>query len=147
MFEFVYWHWWILAAILIIIETLLPGHIFLWIGISAALVGLLKLLFVGMHIEIQLLLFAIFSVASVWGWKQYCKLHPKQEVAPSLNEPGNRHIGKIIVLETPIVQHHGQVRINDVLWKVVGDDRPTGTKVKVVKLENTNTLRVEILPL
>ena len=144
MFELVYWHWWILAAVLIIVETIVPGQFFLWVGISAALVGSL-MLFVGISIEVQLLLFAVFSIAMVWIWKHYCKLHPKPEAAPSLNEPGNRHVGKVIVLEEAIKDHKGKIKINDVLWNVVGDDCPAGTKVKVVKLENTNTLRVEVI--
>ena len=34
-----YWHWWILAAVLIIFEVFAPGAFFLWLGIAAAALG------------------------------------------------------------------------------------------------------------
>ena len=40
----VFWHWWILAGILLIIELSSPVFYFLWMGIAAGLVGLLLLL-------------------------------------------------------------------------------------------------------
>ena len=34
-----FWHWWVAAIGLIVVETLAPGAIFLWLGVSAAVVG------------------------------------------------------------------------------------------------------------
>ena len=34
-----YWHWWILAAALIILEVFAPGAFFLWLGMAAGAVG------------------------------------------------------------------------------------------------------------
>ena len=34
-----HWHWWILAVALVVLEAFAPGTFFLWMGISAAVVG------------------------------------------------------------------------------------------------------------
>ena len=34
-----YWHWWILAGILLIIEISAPSFFFLWLAIAAAALG------------------------------------------------------------------------------------------------------------
>jgi|GEM_PF-5817256 len=33
--DFVYWHWWLFAVVLFIIEVVVPGTFFLWMGVSA----------------------------------------------------------------------------------------------------------------
>ena len=38
-----FWHWWVLAALLIAIEVLAPSAVFLWPGVAAAIVGLVLL--------------------------------------------------------------------------------------------------------
>ena len=63
--EIVFWNWWVFALVLIIVEVLVAGTFFLWMGISAALVGLVLFLFPGLGWEMQLSLFAFFSVISI----------------------------------------------------------------------------------
>ena len=38
-----FWHWWVLAALLMAIEVFAPTTVFLWTGISAATVGFVVL--------------------------------------------------------------------------------------------------------
>ena len=38
-----YWHWWILAGILLIIEVAAPSFFFLWLSIAAGITGLVLL--------------------------------------------------------------------------------------------------------
>ncbi len=38
-----YWHWWILAGILLIIEVSAPSFFFLWLTIAAAITGFVLL--------------------------------------------------------------------------------------------------------
>ena len=35
----VHWTWWIIAVVLIILEVSAPGTFFLWMGVSAGVVG------------------------------------------------------------------------------------------------------------
>ena len=41
----VFWHWWILAGMLLILELTSPVFFFLWLAFSAAAVGFLLLVF------------------------------------------------------------------------------------------------------
>ena len=61
----VFWHWWILAGVLLIIELLLPAFFFLWLGIAAAATGLIILVFPDAPMESQLVLFAVLSIVAV----------------------------------------------------------------------------------
>lgn len=126
-----YWHWWVLAVILIILEIVSPAVFFLWLGISAALVGLLLLLMPSMGWELQMLLFSVFSVASIALWRNYLKSHPTESDQPSLNRRGEQYVGRTFTLDGPVVNGFGKIRVDDTTWKVAGGDCPAGTKVRV----------------
>ncbi len=126
-----YWHWWVLGVLLIILEILSPAIFFLWMGISAGVVGLLLLLLPAMGWETQILLFAAFSVASIVIWRQYLKLHPIKSDQPRLNRRGEQYVGRKFTLDEPIVNGQGKIKVDDSIWKITGDDCPAGTKVQV----------------
>ena len=60
-----FWHWWIFATVLIIVEVFAPGAIFMWMGVAAGVVGFGLLLLPDTGWEIQFLVFAVLSVGSV----------------------------------------------------------------------------------
>ena len=39
-----YWHWWVLAVLLLILEVFSPAAFFIWIGFAAGIMGLLLLI-------------------------------------------------------------------------------------------------------
>ena len=39
MFKVVFWYWWALAAVLLVCEMMLPGVVFLFLAIGAAVAG------------------------------------------------------------------------------------------------------------
>lgn len=133
--QLLYWHWWILGIALLILETLAPGAFFLWMGISAGVVGLLLFLFPATPWEIQLLVFAVGSVAAVVLWRHYRKDHEIQSDVPNLNRRGEQYVGRVFHLDAPIVNGFGKLHVDDSTWKIEGDDCPTGTKVKVVGVD------------
>ena len=67
--QVVFWHWWILAGLLLILELTSPAFFFLWIAIAAAAVGLLLLVFPSLALELQLVLFGVLSVVAVIAWR------------------------------------------------------------------------------
>ena len=138
-----FWHWWILALALIIAETLLPGTFFLWMGISAIVLGLVSWLVPTMGWEIQLMLFAILSVASIVGWRIWQRRHPVETDQPTLNRRGEQLIGRTFVLQTAIDNGFGKVKVGDSLWRVQGPDAPAGTKVQVTSVDGV-VLQVEL---
>lgn len=130
--DLTYWHWWILAIILLVIETIAPGAWFLWFAVAAAITGLLLLIFSSIGWEAQLLFFAVTSVASVVGWRYYRKAHPVTSDQPSLNRRGEQYIGRRFTLQEPIVNGVGKIKVDDSTWKVHGEDQASGTTVQVV---------------
>ena len=126
-----YWHWWVLAVVLIILEVISPAIFFLWMGIAAAAVGLLVFIVPGMAWELQVVLFAAFSVASVVLGRRYLNKHPIESDQPQLNRRGEQYIGRTFTLEEPIVNGQGKIKVDDSTWKITGEDCPEGAKVKV----------------
>ncbi len=127
-----YWHWWILAVILLVIETIAPGAWFLWFAIAAALTGVLVLFLNNIGWEIQLLFFAVAAVASVLAWRQYRKNNPQTSDQPLLNRRGEQYIGRRVTLQEPIVNGVGKIVVDDSTWKIRGQDQDSGTTVVVV---------------
>jgi len=72
----VFWHWWILAGILLILELASPLFFFLWLGFSAAAVGFLLLVFPSFPVMAQLVLFGILSIVTVLAWRKYRTKQP-----------------------------------------------------------------------
>ncbi|MGB5292204.1 MAG: NfeD family protein [Lysobacterales bacterium] len=138
----VFWHWWILAGLLLILELTAPAFFFLWLGIAAASVGLILLVFPTIDLETQLVLFAITSIVAVLAWRKYRESRPATTDQPNLNRRGQQYIGRVFSLSNPIVNGVGKVTVDDSTWKVKGPDLPVGTHIKVTGIEGV-VFRVE----
>jgi membrane protein implicated in regulation of membrane protease activity len=66
-----FWHWWILAGLLLVLQLTSQAFFLLWIGIAAALVGFLLLIIPGLPLEAQLLLFGALSILAVVVSRRY----------------------------------------------------------------------------
>ena len=139
-----FWHWWVAAVVLIIIEALVPGALFLWLGVSAGVVGAILLAAPELPWEYQVLIFAVLSVGAVIGWRAYQKSHPTETDLPTLNRRGEQYVGRVITLDDAIVNRTGKVRLDDTSWKVEGGDLPAGARVKVIGVDGV-VLLVEAL--
>ena len=136
------WHWWVAGIILVILEMLAPmGHT-LWLGISALIVGVLLWLFPGMDWKLQMLIFAILSIASVLLYKKLAGNNADITDSPDLNRRADRYIGRVFTIEEPIVNGIGKIKVDDSTWRVSGSDQVAGTTVKVVSVSGS-TLQVE----
>jgi hypothetical protein len=132
-----FWHWWALAGVLVVVEVFAPGIMFLWLGTAAGLVGALLLLWPGLGLKGQILLFAALSVASVLAWRRYQKAHPVVTDEPNLNRRSAASIGQRAALAAPIVNGRGRIRLGDGSWPAVGPDLPAGTTVEVTGVDGT----------
>ncbi|NQW00843.1 MAG: NfeD family protein [Rhodospirillales bacterium] len=128
----VFWHWWILAIAMVILETLAPGMIFLWLGLGAAAVGAVLLAVPGLDWNLQLVGFACLSVISGFGGRLWLKRHPQESANPLLNQRGAQYIGQTFTLDSPITNGTGKMPVGDGEWKINGPDMPAGSRVKVV---------------
>ncbi|HHH43040.1 MAG TPA: NfeD family protein [Gammaproteobacteria bacterium] len=132
-----HWHWWILAAALIILEVFAPGAFFLWLGIAAVAVGGVVYLYPAMEWEYQLLLFSVLSVISIVIWRRYFRTSPADTDQPNLNRRGEQYVGRVFTLKEPVVDGIGKIRVDDSTWKVRGEDCPAGTQVEVTGVDGT----------
>lgn len=126
-----YWHWLVFAVALLALEALAPGAIFMWMGVAAALVGVLMLI-TPLTWEWQLVIFSVVSVASIVLWRRYQKLHPSVSASPLLNMRTRRYVGKTVTITTAIQNGHGAARVGDTVWNVEGPDLPAGASAIVV---------------
>lgn len=128
-----YWHWLLLGGIFLILELLLPGVFFLWMAIPAGLLGLLLWL-VPMPVSVQLLIFALAALFSVFAGRRLLNRFGGESEQPLLNERQAQYVGRTYVLEEPISNGQGRIRVGDGSWRVEGPDCETGTRVKVVRV-------------
>lgn len=135
--ELGYWHWWILAAVLVILEIFAPGAFFLWLGIAAAVVGGIVLLAPAMDWEYQLLLFSILSVISIVVWRKFFLQKAADTDQPALNRRGEQYVGRLFTLNEPINDGLGKIRVDDSTWKIRGEDCPVGSQVEVTGVDGT----------
>ena len=138
-----FWYWWVAAALFLVLEILLPGIFFLWLGIAAGVVGIIALVIPVMTWPFQLTLFAVLSFAAVLLARHYVNKRPEDDSdQPTLNRRGEQFIGRIFTLSDSIEDGRGRAKIGDGVWSVEGEDLPAGTKVKVVGVDGI-VLKVE----
>jgi membrane protein implicated in regulation of membrane protease activity len=143
MFKVVFWYWWALAAVLLVCEMMLPGVVFLFLAIGAAVAGTMLLIAADVSLEAQLVVFAIVAVVSAIGLRGYLRgLQPK---GSTLNARGEALVGQTFVLDQPILGGRGRIKLGDGSWSVTGPDMVAGAKVRVAAVSGTE-LRVEPAP-
>lgn len=135
--EIVFWNWWVFALVLIIVEVLVAGTFFLWMGISAAMVGLILYLIPGLNWQIQMGLFAFFSIASIIVSRIWLSKHARAEPRSTLNRRGSQYIGRQFTLSEPIINGIGRIHVDDTIWRISGPDMEAGTKIVIDGMEGT----------
>ncbi len=137
-----FWHWWVVALLLVIVEMVAPGFFLLWIGLAAGVTGLVLFIVPGMGWEVQFVLFGVLALASVTGARYYVRRNPIGTEDATLNRRGSQYIGHIFNLDEAIVNGVGKVKVGDSWWRAEGPDLPAGERVKVVGVDG-NMLKVE----
>ncbi len=143
MFKVVFWYWWALAAALLVCEMMLPGVVFLFLAIGAAVAGAMLLIAADVSLEVQLVVFAVVSVVSAISLRRY--LRGLQPVGSTLNARGESLVGQTFVLDQPILGGRGRIKLGDGSWSVTGPDMVAGAKVRVAAVSGAE-LRVEPAP-
>jgi inner membrane protein len=134
------WMWLVLGLALVGFEIMAPGLFLFWLGLAAAITGLVALLF-SLTWQAEFLIFAIAALASIAVGRNLSR-RPSNSNNPFLNERGNALIGKEFTLHEPIVNGVGTVRIDDSVWRVSGQDAPRDSRVRVTGVDGA-MLRVE----
>ncbi len=130
------WVWLVVGGVLLGLEILAPGAFLLWLGIAAALVGVL-LAFVHLDAGQQLGLFAVLSVALAVFARMVLRYGVSVSDRSTLNKPGNRFAGQIVEVAEPIIGGRGKVKIGDTVWIAEGPDAAQGARVRVTGSKGT----------
>ena len=145
-FQIVFWYWWALAAVLLVFEVLLPGVVFLFLAVGALAAGAVMLAVPALSLELQLVIFAVVSVVAAFGLRPTLRRLQQSRVGePAMNARGESLIGKIVVLDAPILNGRGRIKLGDGSWSLTGPDMVAGAKVRVSGVDG-NELKVEPAP-
>jgi len=137
------WNWFILGLILLGLEILAPGTVFLWFGISALLVGTLAL-FTDFPWQAYIAIFLVLSLVTLLAGRRLMARLGEESGDPNLNRRGSRYVGREFTLDTPISQGQGRLSIDDTVWRISGTDMPAGTKVKVDRVDGARLVVVSV---
>ena len=133
-----FWHWWIFAFVLAIMEIIVPGAFFIWFGLSSLVTGVILLAIPSLGWEWQLVFWVVLGLAIVIGWRLWVRAHPNQsEDNNSLNRRGQQYMGRVLELDEPIINGQGKAKLGDTVWRVSGPELGRGHKVKVVGTNGT----------
>ena len=126
------WSWWIGGVLLLALEIVLPGNVFVWFGIAAILTGLVALLSISdLSWQVELIIFGVLSLVLVILGRRYFARSTESD-EPMLNRRADGLVGREYTLTAPIVGGVGSIRVNDANWRISGPDLPSGTRVRVV---------------
>ncbi|TPG53966.1 NfeD family protein [Sphingomonas glacialis] len=135
---------WLAAALgLVIAEMLVPGFFLVFLGVGAAVTGLLVLIVPGVPVVLQALVFAGMTAGAVAiGWRWYRGL-ATTAAEPALNDRAARLIGRRVLVCEAIVDGEGRVTVGDGAWSAMGPDAAVGASVRIVGADGS-VLRVEL---
>jgi len=144
-----FWYWLAFGMALMLIEVLVPGVLFMWLGAAAILTGLILLGVPDMTWQVQLIVFAVLSVVSVvsvFVGRRYVYSNPEPTDHPTLNRRGENFIGQQYSLDGATTGGQGRVKIGDTVWAAAvrphGTELDAGAGVTVVSVDGA-TLVVE----
>ncbi|MBM3485690.1 MAG: NfeD family protein [Alphaproteobacteria bacterium] len=136
-----FWYWLAAGALIAVLEIFVPGVVFLWLGIAAAVTGFIVLAAPGLSLEIQFLIFAALGLAIVYGGRRFARRHDVAEDHLDLNQGARRQIGRSAILETATVDGRGRARIGDSAWTVAlrpgQPDLAAGAHVRIVDADGS----------
>lgn len=128
--------WFVAAVVLFVLETVVPGVHFLWFGVAAAVVGAMALA-APMAWQLQLILFSLIAIITVFLVRRSGSGSNAKTDEPSLNVRGAQYIGRKVIVEEAIRNGRGKVRVGDTTWAAEGEDASKGTQVEVTGVNGT----------
>jgi inner membrane protein len=129
-----HWMWLIVAALLATAEIVAPGFFLIWLAAAAGITGIAAM-FLPISMTIQIMLFAVLSVAAVYAGRHWFTSNPIISEDPKLNDRAARLIGEVVTVTDPIKNGVGRVKLGDGVWKAKGPDAIVGTAMRVTGID------------
>ena len=130
------WGWLALGMILAIAEIAIPGVFLIWLAGAALVTGLLTFV-LPIGLPVQIGVFAVLAIGSVFIGKRWLAAHPVVGADPLMNDRTGRLVGQTVVVTTAIVGGSGKVRQGDGEWLARGPDAEPGTRLRVSGAQGT----------
>ena len=140
-----HWWWLLAAALLALVELVVPGIFSIWIAAAAAATGLVVIAF-DLPLAFQLLLFALLSIAAIFGARRWYESNPVDSADPLLNDRTARLVGQTVTVVAAIRGGEGRVKVGDSVWPARGPDADEGARVRITGADGS-CLTVAPLPL
>ncbi|HEY9033204.1 MAG TPA: NfeD family protein [Pseudomonadales bacterium] len=143
--ELLYWHWIVFGIVLMLMEIALPSFTILWFGAGAVLVGVALLVFPGLSMTGQLLLWTVLSVALTALWFKFLKpLSIDKTKAGLSREAIVGEVGQ--VLSVPNGEKRGKLRFPAPIlgsdeWLFLSQDTlAAGDRVRVIDVSGNSLI-------
>jgi len=131
-----YWHWLIIGIACGILEIVLPGVFFLWVGVASFVVAGLLATFSDMTWEVQFVIFSVSLVLSVLVGRQIYNRKPPADEEGTLNNPAALHKGKEFTLSEASIDKETTVTMGDTIWTVALETNlPKGTEIVITGMD------------
>jgi len=128
------WAWFVVGLVLLALELVVPGGWFLWLGAAGIVTGLTAFI-PGVGWPFQVTIFGVLALVIVVGWTMISRTRKPTSDRPLLNQRAEVFIGHEGVIDEPITQGFGQLKLGDRVWRIAGPDLAAGARVRVVGAE------------
>ncbi len=125
-----HWGWLAVGLLLAIAEMAIPGVFLIWLAGAAILTGLLAWV-LPIGIPLQIGLFAVLAIVSVFTGRRYLRSNPIVSADPMLNDRGGQLVGETVVVTHAIDGGSGRIKHGDSEWLAKGPDAEPGTRMRV----------------
>ena len=125
-----HWAWLALGLVLAVGEMTIPGVFLIWMAGAAVITGLITWV-VPLSVPLQVVLFAVLSMAAVFIGRGWLRANPIVAADPMMNDRGGRAVGETVQVTTVIEGGEGRVKLGDSEWIAKGPDAEPGTRMRV----------------
>lgn len=139
--EIMFWVWLGVIALTLIIELCTMELVSIWFTLGAIIPFILSAIG-GIYIELQIAIFVVVSALLIIFVRKYAK----KLLLKNMNEKTNLDsiVGKHFrVVEETTFEKNGTVKINDVVWSIMGENQETiekGSIIEVLRVEGNKLI-------
>jgi inner membrane protein len=140
------WLWGVLGLVLLAAEMATGTFYVLWFGVAALIIAILTWLMPSMSVAVQLFLFSILSIGSLFVWRSYYK---KTETHSRVGQAQGEEIGRVGTIIEPVsAMQNGRIQFTQGVmgsreWDAVANEAIEAGKQAIVVAVEGNSLRVK----
>lgn len=131
-----HWHWLAFGLALLAVELLGTAGYFLWLGLSALIVGTI-LTFIPISWQLQWSAFGAFSLITTWlWWRRQLTSDKRDDASRQLNQKEKQLVGEVITLSEKFPAGKGRIKVGDTTWSAKSDcEIAAGSQVIITKID------------